>query len=179
MNNNENNNNNFRSMPVRVFSSTPSSGVFEISQEEFLLFHNIDRELYKILVFNLSRDPRISMHVLAFWLWLECIGYSRLVQNLLRLPFSLIDQAADEAVACINFIKGDRSYVNTDVPVTRMIIADTRFSLQFLNTHRKLALQEVAKILVEVCFNALSDIRYRAEQIRRNLNSGITFTPRL
>ncbi|MED6135687.1 hypothetical protein PIB30_049026 [Stylosanthes scabra] len=158
MNNQNNNNNYFSSMPIPLFLSTPSTEL-EISQEEFCLFHSIDRELYKVLVFNLSRDPRISMHVLAFWIWLERIGYRRLVQNLLRLPFAIVNQAANEAVTCLNIIKGIHSYINVDVPVTRRILADREFSLHILATYRNFAVQEVSQILAEVCFNALSDIR--------------------
>ncbi|MED6135686.1 hypothetical protein PIB30_049025 [Stylosanthes scabra] len=156
---------------------THSSTVIQISQEELFLFHTIDRELYKILVLNLSREPTQSMHVLAFWLWLERAGYRRMIEKLLRLPHSLINQAADEALSCLNFIHSTEtsirncSYNNGMITVTRSIIMDKEFSFEILFRERNSAVQGVSKVMHDVCLRAFADIMNQVVHDPRNYNS--------
>ncbi|MED6205287.1 hypothetical protein PIB30_016473 [Stylosanthes scabra] len=158
---------------------SPSSTVIEVSQEELFLFHSIDRELYKILVLKLSREPMQSMHVLAFWLWLERAGYRRIIEKLLRLPHSLINQAADEALSCLNFIHSAEtsvrncSYNNGMITVTRSIVIDKEFSLEILLRERNSAVQGVSKVMHGVCLRAFADIMNQVvhDPTRNNYNS--------
>ena len=80
------------------------------SQEEFLLFYNIDRELYKILVINFSWESMKSMQILALWLWLEHVGFCIMVKKILSLPNILINELADEVVTCLNCINTSQAY---------------------------------------------------------------------
>ncbi|XP_031267907.1 uncharacterized protein LOC116126353 isoform X3 [Pistacia vera] len=59
-----------------------------VSQEEFKIFHEIDRELYTILAINLWRDPVDSMQIMALWLWLERTGFNNcLMEKEISLRF--------------------------------------------------------------------------------------------
>ncbi|KAE9446371.1 hypothetical protein C3L33_21729, partial [Rhododendron williamsianum] len=76
-----------------------------ITSEEFKLFHNIDRRLYTHLTKDLYHDPLESMRVMALWLWLERSSYfTRIIKRILSLPFILINELADEAVTCLNWV---------------------------------------------------------------------------
>ena len=140
-----------------------------ISQQEFLLFHNIDRELYKILVLNLSREPTQSMQILAFWLWLERVGFRSVIDKILSLPYTLINAVVGEALTCLNCINTSQTYASfegNDIPLTRSLV-DKEISLQILYENRSFAVQGVTKILDDVCVRALSDI---VQQVKvRNL----------
>ena len=82
---------------------------FFVTQEKFNLFHRMDRELYKILVVSLFRDPAESMQVHAMWLWLERVGFRNVVKRVLALPNILINDVADETVMCLNCINSNNN----------------------------------------------------------------------
>lgn len=78
-----------------------------IRNEDFALFHKIDRDLYTLLVLNLDRDAAESMLVVALFLWLERLGCQNLVFNILSSPLVVINMYADEAVVCLKCIYDD------------------------------------------------------------------------
>ncbi|KAK7363304.1 hypothetical protein VNO77_05440 [Canavalia gladiata] len=140
---------------------------FFVTQEEFNLFHRIDRELYKILVNNLLREPAESMQVFAMWLWLERVGFRNVVKKVLSLPNILINEVADETVMCLNCINSNSLNVASssseggDIPLLQSLM-DKEISLQFLHENSGNALQGVAKVLQDVCVRAFSDIMSQA-----------------
>ncbi|XP_007012640.2 PREDICTED: uncharacterized protein LOC18588282 [Theobroma cacao] len=139
-----------------------------VSQEEFNVFHTIDRKLYTLLVINLWRDPVESMQVIALWLWLERVGFKNVVQKILSLPYILTNELADEAVTCLDVINNDQLASlseGNDIPLMQSLI-DRDLSLQFFNKHRLIATQGIARIVNEVCIRALRDIMQHA--IERN-----------
>ena len=144
---------------------------FIVSQEEFILFHRIDRELYKILVINLYRDPSECMQVLAMWLWLERVGFRNVVKKITSLPNLLINEVAEETVTCLNYINNtlmlSYSFEGVDIPLLQNLM-DKEISLQFLYENRVEALEGVAKMVQEVCVRAFTDIMQQA--IIRNSN---------
>lgn len=50
------------------FLETPCA---PLTDEQFILLHSLDRELYARLVLSLHLDVNESMNVMAFWMWLE------------------------------------------------------------------------------------------------------------
>ena len=149
-------------------SSCSSSSSTFVSQEEFNLFHKIDRQLYTILAINIGRDPIESLQIMAFWLWLERVCFRHVVFRLLRLPVLLINELAEEALAALACIVSDHppppssdEYNNTNIPLTQNFMKK-EISLQFLYANRHTAFEGVAKIRNEVCFRAMKDIMLRA-----------------
>lgn len=149
-----------------------ASSTFFVSQQDFNLFHRIDRELYTLLVLNLWRDPIESVQVLALWLWLERVGYRKVVQKTLALPQILINELADEAVSCLNVINqngeassSSSSNSNTDNPLMQCLM-EKDLTLQFFNKHRRTAVKGVPKIINQVCMKAFCDIIQHA--VERN-----------
>ncbi|XWS72264.1 hypothetical protein CRYUN_Cryun02cG0025100 [Craigia yunnanensis] len=144
----------------------PSSSF--VSQEEFNIFHKIDRELYTLLVINLWRDPVESFQVIALWLWLERVGFKNVVQKILSLPYILINELADEAVTCLNIINNyplASLSEGNDIPLMQSLV-DGDLSLQFFYENRLIATQGTARTVNEVCMRALRDIMQHA--IERN-----------
>ncbi|WCJ42799.1 hypothetical protein M5689_023585 [Euphorbia peplus] len=139
-----------------------SSSYMTISMEEFKTFHAIDRELYNFLVLNLWRDPVESMQVLALWLWLERIGFNNVVEKLLHLPYTLINQVADEAIICLSCINIDGfMYQQMDIPLIQSLM-NKEISLQFFINHKAQATQGIAKVIRDVCIRAFDDIMQQA-----------------
>ncbi|XWS26595.1 hypothetical protein CRYUN_Cryun26dG0044400 [Craigia yunnanensis] len=135
-----------------------------VSQEEFNIFHTIDRELYTLLVINLWRDPIESMQVIALWLWLERVGFKNVVQNTLSLPYILINELADEAVTCLNIVNNDQLASlseGNDNPLMQSLM-ERDLSLQFFYENRLIATQGIARIVNEVSMRALRDIMQHA-----------------
>ncbi|GMN52996.1 hypothetical protein TIFTF001_022136 [Ficus carica] len=147
------------------FSTPP---VF-VSQEEFMGFHAIDRELYAALVISLFRDPAEAMQIMALWLWLESEGFHNLVKKMLSLPQFLINELADEAVVCLSFITAPETPLshetNGEIPLIQSLM-EKEISFQYFRDNRLRAGQEIAKIMKEVCVRALSDIMQQANQVQ-------------
>ncbi|KAG6588081.1 hypothetical protein SDJN03_16646, partial [Cucurbita argyrosperma subsp. sororia] len=146
-----------------IFS--PSSSTF-ISQEEFNLFHKIDRQLYTILTINIGRDPIEALQIMAFWLWLERAGFRNTVFRMLQLPLNFINDLANEAVAALACIASDNTPPSSDdrsnnIPLTQIFMTK-EISLQILYANRTAAVEGVAKIQNEVCFRAMTDIMITA-----------------
>ncbi|ESW26574.1 hypothetical protein PHAVU_003G130800 [Phaseolus vulgaris] len=152
------------------------SSSFFVTQEEFNLFHRIDRQLYKILVMILFREPGECMQVHALWLWLERVGFRNVVKRVLALPNILINEVADETVLCLNCINNSSftappsSFENSEIPLLQSLV-DKEISLQFLYENRISALQGVAKVMQDVCVRAFTDIMQQA--IIRNSNDRV------
>ncbi|KAL2338789.1 hypothetical protein Fmac_013235 [Flemingia macrophylla] len=150
---------------------------FFVSQEEFNLFHRTDRELYRILVMNLSREPTESMQVYAMWLWLERVGFRNVVKRVLSLPNILINEVAEETVMCLNCINNTMLTMpppcseSSEIPLLQSMV-DKDISLQFMHENRVNALQGVTKVVQEVCLRAFSDIMQQAMVMRNTEAQG-------
>ncbi|KAI4344604.1 hypothetical protein L6164_011811 [Bauhinia variegata] len=130
-----------------------------VSREEFNLFHSADRDLYKLLVINLGREPSASMQVMALYLWLELMGYRYLVKKILSLPLILVNDIADEATACLAIVVNPilASTSSFDIPLLQNLV-DKPISLQFFYENHVAAGRGVGVMMQEVCMRAFSDI---------------------
>ncbi|XP_059634735.1 uncharacterized protein LOC132277046 [Cornus florida] len=145
-----------------------TSTQFTITLEQFLQFHAIDRELYKILVSDVWRDPLESMQIMAFWLSLERMGSKNVIKKILSLPHILINELADEAGTCLNCINNDQFLFSSepcDIPLTQCV-TENEVCLQFFHENRVAINRGVNKVLTQVCYRALTDIMQKA--IQRN-----------
>ncbi|KAK8520381.1 hypothetical protein V6N13_031169 [Hibiscus sabdariffa] len=144
------------------------SSSFVISDQEFNMFHTIDRTLYSLLVMDLCRDPVEALRFVALWLWLERVGFKQVVKRILSLPFALINELADEALVCLNLVHNDQvstSGLANDVPLMQNLI-HSDLCLRFFADHRVIATQGLARVTKEVCTRTLRDIMQIA--IERN-----------
>ncbi|KAK4565146.1 hypothetical protein RGQ29_006987 [Quercus rubra] len=144
-----------------------------VSQEEFNTFYTIDRKVYTLLVINLWRDPVESMQIMALWLWLERVGFNNVVHKMLSLPYTLVNELADEAIICLNCINTNQiptSSENNDIPLTQSLM-EKEISLQFFLENRLNGIVGIAKIVNEVCIRALSDIMQQA--VERNASQSL------
>lgn len=137
---------------------------FQITVEEFRLYHTIDRALYSLLVVELQRDPLESMQTLALWIWLERTRFNDIIRKILSLPQFSITELADEAITCLKCIEDNRFLLSTDageIPLTQSLMAK-EFSLLFFHENRDSATSGIRKIVTEVCLKALTDIMEKA-----------------
>ena len=144
-----------------------------VSQEEFNTFYTIDRKVYTLLVINLWRDPVESMQIMALWLWLERVGFNNVVHKMLSLPYTLVNELADEAIICLNCINTNQiptSSETNDIPLTQSLM-EKEISLQFFLENRLNGIVGIAKIVNEVCIRALSDIMQQA--VERNASQSL------
>lgn len=150
---------------VSVVKAMAPRGAYFVPDQQFNLFHNIDRELYAVLVMNLWRDPVESLHCIALWLWLERVGFKKVVKKLLSLPLVQVSELADEALACLGVINNEKasplSTRRNDTPLMQSLI-DSDLALPFFANHRLIAVRGLARLVNEVCMRALRDIMQQA-----------------
>lgn len=90
-----------------------TSGTSCCLQEELKIFHNIDRLAYTRLVFHLGLPPKIGSKIVAFWNWLERVGYVNFVDNSLDLSPPLFLELSLESEACLDCLKRE-SFSDSD-----------------------------------------------------------------
>ncbi|CAI9765969.1 unnamed protein product [Fraxinus pennsylvanica] len=87
---------------------------------------------------KLWRDPVESLQIIALWLWLEHVGFGKVIRKILASASLFINQTAEEAIMCIKCIK-DSQFIHSaeasNIPMTRSIIEKER-SLRFFNENR-------------------------------------------
>lgn len=151
---------------LRMDSNPLSSGT--VSQEEFKLFHAIDRELYTLLAIKLWRDPAESMQIIALLMWLESTGFPNVIKKMTSLPCILVNEIADEAVSCLNCIDtamDTLQEMDMDIPLIQCLM-EKEISLQFFHENRVHAKREIQRIAKQVCRRALADIMQQSIEER-------------
>ncbi|CAA0836835.1 Unknown protein [Striga hermonthica] len=144
--------------------------VGKVTLEEFKIFHGLDRELYTILIRDLSRNPSESLQVMGFWHWLERGGFRNLVSRILSLDTHLINRACDEAVICLQVIMATHHLPptpppdNSPIPLTCCLLKIEAPFLQFLSENRLVVFHGVQNLVSDICIPALSDIMELARQ---------------
>ncbi|CAK9155120.1 unnamed protein product [Ilex paraguariensis] len=149
-------------------STTTTTLIYPITNEQFNLFHSIDRELYSRLIFELGRDPGESMQVMAFWYWIERSSIDFFfVKKVLPLPSNLLDELVDETVTCLKCIESDTfSVEGTAINNLQNFIDTGNLTLEYMHENRSRILRGVTKIVNEVCSRAFEDIlRKRFENV--------------
>lgn len=135
--------------------------------EELKLFHSIDRQLYRHLVIDLRRDVFFSMKAIAFWLWLEEIGYKNVVLEMLRLPDNVILFLIDKAFRCISSLESPIpppifSPNVIELPATQALMDGKVITLSFLYQHRVGGLRRINRTVNEVFSRVFDDIIQQA-----------------
>ncbi|XP_073132472.1 uncharacterized protein [Henckelia pumila] len=135
-----------------------------VSLEESRIFQKIDRQLYAILVLDLWRNPLECLQVMGLWLWFERIGFSNAICKILSQPSFLINDLADEAIACLKCMESAQfplQFEATEIPLTQNILQNN-VSLKFFHLHRHTAYPEIQTLIMEVYVPVLSDIMEKA-----------------
>lgn len=101
---------------------------------------------------------------MGLWLWFELVGFSIAISKILSQPLFLINELADEAIACLKCMDGAQfplQFEATDIPLTQSIVQNN-VSLKFFHLHRLTAHHEIQTLIVEVYIPVLSDIMEKA-----------------
>ncbi|KAL5711300.1 hypothetical protein ACHQM5_021773 [Ranunculus cassubicifolius] len=132
---------------------------FVVTTKELRSFHGIDRTLFRRMVINLRRFPRVCMEIIAMWIWWEAIGYPSIISALREYPDIVLDAFLEEA------IKG-LYYLDSDTPPTpiednmRLTVNLMRrpISLLYLFENRFRGRTVIYKTVNEVFVTAFDDI---------------------
>lgn len=141
-----------------VFHSSPTS--IQIPDEDFQQFHFIDRLLFLKLVNNLCRDVQESMRIVAFLIWLERVSYStNSVRRVLDWPLLLINELYDQISMCLTGLETDKLVCDVfdNLHLVRQLCL-SHITFENFNEHRVRVINEVMKIVNEVCVRAFKDI---------------------
>ncbi|KAL3650047.1 hypothetical protein CASFOL_006450 [Castilleja foliolosa] len=146
--------------------SSPS----QVSDENFNLFHSIDRELFTRLIQSLGRDPAHSVQIMAFWMWLERESKDmHFIKKLLTLPLALLNDVVDETVVCLRCLDDDGFHGGDDSLVLLPEILSNRInnvvSLRLFHENRTAVAKAVGRIIDTVCKRAFGDILRRASAV--------------
>ncbi|KAF5729533.1 hypothetical protein HS088_TW21G01700 [Tripterygium wilfordii] len=155
-------------------SSSDSSTYYlpPVTQEEFKMFHNIDRKLFSRLVLSLSREIGQSMQVIAFLLWLEHAGYAmNLIHQMNSLQDYILVALVDEVVLCLKCIESlvfdpnSKQYVK-GVPLVENVTKNA-VSITYFRENRIKIINEVARNMNDVCVRAFDDIVNHVQSSRQ------------
>ncbi|XVE68972.1 hypothetical protein DITRI_Ditri09bG0113100 [Diplodiscus trichospermus] len=146
-------------------ASSSSSGYAIISQEQIKYYYIFERNIFSRLVWSLERNPSESMHVMALFIWLQnsCSHAANLVYNMQLWPDNLINALADEAVQCLNVMKGDEfPYINFPghiyfIPLIRNL-SKNEFSILFFHHNRLQINPWISNLVQNFCTTAFDDI---------------------
>ncbi|KZV18985.1 hypothetical protein F511_27087 [Dorcoceras hygrometricum] len=135
-----------------------------VTLEESKIFQKIDRQLYTILAMNLRRNPFDCLQIMGLWLWFERNGYSNAISKILSQPMLVINELADEAIACLKCMDCAQfplQFEAIGIPLTQ-IIMQRNVSLKFFHLLRFTAPSEIQTLITEVYVPVLSDIMEKA-----------------
>lgn len=137
-----------------------SSSSLQITQEEFFAFHNIDRQLFSRLVFNLRREPSEAMQAAALWLWLEGLNMAQYIVTILAYPDTAFEALIEETLLCLKAAESEEWFYPDDVPMVQSIVGKHRdgVSLRFFHENRINVLLGVGNIIQKICIRAFEDL---------------------
>ncbi|KAK1396359.1 hypothetical protein POM88_006222 [Heracleum sosnowskyi] len=147
----------------------------EISDEEYKLFHQIDRELLSTLIHTLRRDSFDAISVVSFLLWLErnMLG-SKAVEKVNRdWPNHLIDMLADQVVALLQWLKNPTLVweMRGDISLIQELCSpDVGFV--YLHHRRLQILKEKTEIVHEMAEKAFKDM-FPGGVVDRSVDEGV------
>ncbi|XP_026398288.1 uncharacterized protein LOC113294079 [Papaver somniferum] len=133
-----------------------------VTTEDLKAFHSMDRELFKRLVVNSRRDLVIYMQAIAFWIYLEEIGYPNIVQKLLRLNDVVVNNILDEAIYCLCCLQSVTPLVPvvyiSDLPFTHEVMGEEAKGLSAVCRDRISALTRINQTVNQAFSRAFTDI---------------------
>ncbi|KAB2074042.1 hypothetical protein ES319_A07G126200v1 [Gossypium barbadense] len=135
--------------------------VEELTLKQLQQFHNIDRMAYSRLVLTLRFDPFPSMKIVAFWNFLERIGFKHFVHNLLHFSDRMIFSLAKVTLVCLECLfcapQEIFPWVHLDFPEMNKLVGQ-EILLSFLFKNREAVEGMIEDFVKDVCQVAFMDI---------------------
>lgn len=134
-----------------------------LTQEEFNLFHNIDRQQFLRLVVGLGREIFESISVMAFLIWIERKSkqFNLVANTLQHWPNVMLSSLADEFVVILNCIESSR-YPNSFLRKNKLLLIQQimrrNVTFEFFHEKRLELIIDVTKFINNVCIRAFTDI---------------------
>ncbi|GLT81865.1 hypothetical protein SLE2022_002950 [Rubroshorea leprosula] len=147
--------------------------ISKISMEELKNFHTTDRYAYARLTISLGLDPLLSMIIVAFWNWLERLGFRNFVKNSETLSDADLYALANEAVSCLRclecFSEELFPWIQIDVPQTGRLAGQV-ISLGHIFPGKEFTIKAIMDFVNNVCARAFADIVPRTTKLPENEN---------
>ncbi|KAM7258834.1 hypothetical protein ACFE04_014575 [Oxalis oulophora] len=132
----------------------------------FNVFHQVERELFKILAVYLCRSPTESMQVVALWLWLErnpTLG--SFMHRLVGFPYTIIFAVVEETAKCLHFLQGGQIAGDEfEIPLIEMLI-ERNIPLHIFQHYSIGVAEGINGVLITVCGRAFYDLMLIVHQI--------------
>ncbi|XP_026420527.1 uncharacterized protein LOC113316579 [Papaver somniferum] len=148
----------------------PLPGTPVLQPKEELIETQFDnRLLYKRLVIDLRQDLVLCMRVIAFWTWLEEVGFENIVPLLIRVNDNTLSLIFHEAVRCLKYIDAPTPPVLTPLYLYEVHLTNfmegKEIQFSFLYQNRDNALGRINKTVNEVFLRAFDDIIQKSKNI--------------
>lgn len=154
--------------------------ISKISLEELKNFHTTDRYAYARLTVSLGLDPLLSMIIVAFWNWLERLGFRNFVKNSETLSDTDLYALANEAGSCLwcleNVCEELFPWIQIDVPQTGRLAGQV-ISLGLIFRGKEFTIKAIMDFVNNVCARAFSDIVPRTTKWPENENRAQDHAP--
>lgn len=124
-----------------------------ISVDELLLFHTIDRNLYRRLVRTSGAHPEAMKHIMALWLWMQQVGLPDVVSHISSFDDDSLRRVVAEGNACLEVLRrspDEFPIANNDIPITAAL-GKKPINLEFFRHNRDLANRGIASVFDKVC----------------------------
>ncbi|XP_052169433.1 uncharacterized protein LOC127786143 [Oryza glaberrima] len=135
-----------------------------------MMFHTMERELFRRLVGEHGQQPGPMRWVIALWLWLESVGHHDFVRRVAVLPAPVVLRFVDEALACLARLPrrrggaggaerrlaalaaaGDADPALRFLPCTNALLAEPVEGLAYFDAHRDEVMEGVSDVYRNVC----------------------------
>ncbi|KAI3995217.1 hypothetical protein MKX01_032019, partial [Papaver californicum] len=105
-------------------SSSSDSSNDQTKIESLRSKHKIERDMYKKLSLNMRKEPLVCMAVMALWIFMEELGYPKVISMLLSCQNDMINSAFAEAELLIHHIVTRTPPPSSliDMPITLRLI---------------------------------------------------------
>ncbi|XP_068664875.1 uncharacterized protein [Aristolochia californica] len=148
---------------------------------DLMLFHKMERDLYKRLISMEGMGAEMAKAVIALWLWMESIGHHDLVRRIFELALKdeqYLRSVVNEGEACVNALTTRQgqpvSASHDDIPITANLLNEP-INLRFFHYNRDVALQGVTHFLQRICNVIFHDdaIKYSTGREEVVLSAGL------
>jgi hypothetical protein len=123
-----------------------------LTPQNLQAFHTIDRTIYGRLVINVGFRHIQAKQVIAFWNWLETIGFSNFVYRLLTFPDLTLRLLAIETLTCFRYLyeegldRQSFTFVDKKIPILLGHLRQ-RFSFSCLYENRQNAISRMEEFI--------------------------------
>ncbi|KAI3907147.1 hypothetical protein MKW92_034387 [Papaver armeniacum] len=162
-----------------------SSSSSRMTIEELRSTHRVERQMYRKLTMDMRKEPLACMAVMALWMFMEDLGYPRVIATLLTYQSDILDSAFSEAQSLAHYVVTRTPPPTSliEVPITLRLIhavGSQRFiPMSNVFEYGTIPYAKVQQFLKDVCGALFEDIFREAMSSRNNAGDTTVYSERL